>query len=198
MPVATAHSSTCPKCGAPIVANAPEGLCPRCVAALSLQDDTATDGADESPAPPPQIDERLDSVVRRALHENPEMRHRTAADMRTHLETLLISPDRPRRSRRPSDGEWFGTIALHIRPRLPRWLDPGKALLVVGSLLVVAAFSLIQQCNSLIVARGPNADIPEAPTPPTRTSLPEDIPNIEMKHPPKPQRRTTIRFDDPY
>jgi len=100
-------------------------------------------GKFQPPSRKAPIDERLHSVVRRALYENPEMRYQTAGDMRTHMETLLISPDRPQRSRRPSDSEWFGTIALHGRSRFPRWLTRGKVWLLAGSLLAVAALAFI-------------------------------------------------------
>jgi serine/threonine protein kinase len=45
----------CPKCGAAVPANAPEGLCPRCLGALNLEPDTLLSGAETSAAsaPPP-------------------------------------------------------------------------------------------------------------------------------------------------
>ncbi len=51
----TSSTRTCANCGAPVAAAAPEGLCPRCVAALNLGADTAfTDGtAAPMPAPTP-------------------------------------------------------------------------------------------------------------------------------------------------
>src|SRR5262245_43433925 len=43
----TPPARTCPQCGAVVVAGAPEGLCPRCVAALNLYTDTVPTGAAE-------------------------------------------------------------------------------------------------------------------------------------------------------
>ena len=45
----------CPKCGAPVPANAPEGLCPRCLGALNLEPETVLTGAEaaSATAPPP-------------------------------------------------------------------------------------------------------------------------------------------------
>jgi len=44
---------TCPKCGVAIPADAPKGLCPRCLAAMNLATETALTGADELAAQPP-------------------------------------------------------------------------------------------------------------------------------------------------
>ncbi len=57
MPDSTPATHTCPQCGAPVTARAPEGLCPRCVAALNLHTDTAITGAagvEAQPAPTPE------------------------------------------------------------------------------------------------------------------------------------------------
>ena len=45
----------CPKCGAAVPANAPEGLCPRCLGALNLEPETVLTGAEAAAAsaPPP-------------------------------------------------------------------------------------------------------------------------------------------------
>ena len=51
-------SEPCPKCGAPLPANAPAGLCPGCLMALNLQTETAfTDenATAQTPLPPEQI-----------------------------------------------------------------------------------------------------------------------------------------------
>jgi len=51
-------AKTCPQCGAPVAAQAPEGLCPRCVAALNLQADTAITGvAGVEARPSPALEE---------------------------------------------------------------------------------------------------------------------------------------------
>src|SRR5580704_8881552 len=53
----TPPANTCPQCGATVATGAPEGLCPRCVAALNLCADTAITGAAEvgiQPAPTPE------------------------------------------------------------------------------------------------------------------------------------------------
>jgi predicted Ser/Thr protein kinase len=52
MPDATVHHTICPHCGAGVAAQAPEGLCPRCVAALSLTGDTGGGGDARLAAPP--------------------------------------------------------------------------------------------------------------------------------------------------
>jgi predicted Ser/Thr protein kinase len=45
----------CPKCGAPVPADAPEGLCPRCLGTLNLEPETVLTGAEaaSASAPPP-------------------------------------------------------------------------------------------------------------------------------------------------
>lgn len=50
----TQPSPTCPQCGASLPADAPQGLCPRCLAAMNLGTDTLTDAeaATERPSPP--------------------------------------------------------------------------------------------------------------------------------------------------
>jgi predicted Ser/Thr protein kinase len=49
------ENSQCPKCGAAVPANAPEGLCPRCLGALNLEPETVVSGAEAATAwtPPP-------------------------------------------------------------------------------------------------------------------------------------------------
>ena len=44
---------TCPKCGLPLPIDAPKGLCPRCLAAMNLADETAFTDADALAAQPP-------------------------------------------------------------------------------------------------------------------------------------------------
>jgi serine/threonine protein kinase len=49
-------SHSCPKCGAALPPSAPEGLCPRCLMALNLEEPTLLTGEDANvtqPAPPP-------------------------------------------------------------------------------------------------------------------------------------------------
>ena len=43
----------CPRCAAPLPPSAPEGLCPRCLGALNLLEDTALTGVPPVPAQPP-------------------------------------------------------------------------------------------------------------------------------------------------
>src|SRR5204863_518377 len=65
------------------------------------------------------VDVRLNEIVSRALHERPELRYQSATDLRTQVETLLISPDHPRPRQKLSTMNWFGTAidSLHsIRP----------------------------------------------------------------------------------
>jgi len=60
-------SQTCPKCGAPLPAGAPQGLCPRCVLGVGLATHTDAPGAEAGPGgtqvvppkpePPPPLDE---------------------------------------------------------------------------------------------------------------------------------------------
>jgi hypothetical protein len=51
MPDATV--TICPHCGTAVAPQAPEGLCPRCVAALSLMGDTGVGEAEARPAAAP-------------------------------------------------------------------------------------------------------------------------------------------------
>jgi len=44
---------SCPKCGAALPADAPKGLCPRCLAAMNLATETVLTGADALAAQPP-------------------------------------------------------------------------------------------------------------------------------------------------
>jgi len=122
----------------------------------------------EEPWPHAQIDERLNSVVQRALHENPEMRYQTAADMRTHLEAALVSPDRPASRRRQSDSEWFGTLAHRSRPLLPRQVFAGKTWLAAGVLLTVVVLAFM--------VPAPRKEKKEATTlPPTPAEITESV-----------------------
>jgi predicted Ser/Thr protein kinase len=59
MPDPVPPVKTCPQCGATISAGAPEGLCPRCVAALNLLADTALTGTAEVEAQPPPTPEEI-------------------------------------------------------------------------------------------------------------------------------------------
>ncbi len=52
-------ANTCPQCGAIVAAGAPEGLCPRCVAALNLYADTALTGAAEIETQPTSTPEEI-------------------------------------------------------------------------------------------------------------------------------------------
>jgi predicted Ser/Thr protein kinase len=52
-------SHLCPKCGQPVPADAPEGLCPRCVAALNLDSETGVTGAGAAAATPPPSAQEL-------------------------------------------------------------------------------------------------------------------------------------------
>ena len=49
------EKNLCPKCGAAVPANAPEGLCPRCLGALNLEPETVVSGVEAATAwaPPP-------------------------------------------------------------------------------------------------------------------------------------------------
>src|SRR5688572_18189249 len=46
------ESPTCPKCGTPFPPDAPQGLCPRCLAAMHLGPDTLTDEEAFAAQPP--------------------------------------------------------------------------------------------------------------------------------------------------
>ncbi len=47
------ETKQCPKCGAAVPANAPEGLCPRCLGALNLEPETVLTGAEAAAATTP-------------------------------------------------------------------------------------------------------------------------------------------------
>src|ERR1700755_3505328 len=47
----------CPRCGAKVAADAPEGLCVRCLAKLKLTADRALTGAEASRSEPPSLEE---------------------------------------------------------------------------------------------------------------------------------------------
>ena len=52
------NAQKCPKCGAVVPANSPEGLCPRCLGALNLEPETVITGTEvvaQPPLPPEQI-----------------------------------------------------------------------------------------------------------------------------------------------
>ncbi|PAW77320.1 MAG: hypothetical protein B9S33_20265 [Pedosphaera sp. Tous-C6FEB] len=51
--MSTPPNANCPRCGTVLPARAPEGLCPRCLGALNLLDDTALTGAPAAAAQPP-------------------------------------------------------------------------------------------------------------------------------------------------
>jgi serine/threonine protein kinase len=53
-------------------------------------------------------DVRLNEIVTRALHERPELRFQTAADLRTQAETLLLAPGQVPPRRKLSTTNWFG------------------------------------------------------------------------------------------
>ncbi|WP_157447694.1 serine/threonine-protein kinase [Chthoniobacter flavus] len=89
-------------------------------------------------------DVRLNEIVTRALHERPELRFQSAEELRTQVETLLISPDSARPRRKLSTTNWFGhdlagqqAIRLRRRPFNRRWAIGGLLLLVA---LVVLFF----------------------------------------------------------
>src|SRR5580692_550295 len=48
----TDESPKCPQCGATLPADAPRGLCPRCLAAMNLGTDTLADGEEAALEPP--------------------------------------------------------------------------------------------------------------------------------------------------
>jgi hypothetical protein len=93
----------------------------------------------EKPLAEVKIDEPLHDLVRRALHENPEMRFQTAADMRDHLETILIAPERARPPRRNTDVDRLGERIMEHPPLLPRRIAPWQLLLGAGIVLAGAA-----------------------------------------------------------
>src|SRR5712691_6734469 len=49
----SASMPNCPKCGARLPSDAPEGLCPRCLAVMNLATETVLTGADALAAQPP-------------------------------------------------------------------------------------------------------------------------------------------------
>src|SRR3954468_3398492 len=53
MDSSSSPAATCPRCGAPLPVNAPEGLCPRCLGALNFTADTAFTGSGASSEAPP-------------------------------------------------------------------------------------------------------------------------------------------------
>jgi serine/threonine protein kinase len=55
----TTSPSICPQCGAPVAVKAPEGLCPRCVAALNLYAETVVTGDVEVEARPASTPEEI-------------------------------------------------------------------------------------------------------------------------------------------
>jgi serine/threonine protein kinase len=88
-------------------------------------------------------DVRLNDIVTRALHERPELRFQSAADMRTQVETLLVSPDPVRPRRKLSTTNWFGgdingqqSIHLSRRP-------VGRRFVVAGAILLAAILAFI-------------------------------------------------------
>ena len=52
-------SVRCPRCGASLASDAPEGLCPRCLAALPLGPETAFTGAEAAASQPPLSPEKI-------------------------------------------------------------------------------------------------------------------------------------------
>ena len=52
-------STHCPRCGALLATDAPEGLCPRCLAALPLGPETAFTDAEATPSRPPLTPEEI-------------------------------------------------------------------------------------------------------------------------------------------
>jgi hypothetical protein len=88
-------------------------------------------------------DVRLDEIVIRALHERPELRFQSAADMRTQVETLLISPDSMRPGRKLSTTNWFGAdISAQQSVRLRR-RPVARRLVVAGAILLAAVLALV-------------------------------------------------------
>jgi serine/threonine protein kinase len=87
------------------------------------------------------FDGPLNDIVQRALHENPEMRYRTAAEMRDDLETILVSPSHSKNALRTSRSSWFG--GTHRSPAPKRRPILAKALLTIASLLVASALAYV-------------------------------------------------------
>jgi serine/threonine protein kinase len=87
-------------------------------------------------------DARLHEIVSRALHERPELRFQSAADLRTHVETILFSPDRERPGRTLATPNRFGTDISGDRAARPmrRW-PLGKALLIGLPLLLAGGLA---------------------------------------------------------
>ena len=57
MDSSTSPMTTCPRCDTPLPPNAPEGLCPRCLGAVSLTQDTAWTNPEGERATPPAPEE---------------------------------------------------------------------------------------------------------------------------------------------
>jgi len=89
------------------------------------------------------IDGPLNGVIQRALHENPEMRYRTAAEMRDDLQTLLIAPSERKNGHRAPASRWFGFDSIHRNPGLGRRSALGKVLLTAAGLSVAAVFAYV-------------------------------------------------------
>jgi|GEM_PF-5923335 len=93
-----------------------------------------------------RIDARISGIVNRAMHAQPEARFQTAADLRTQLETLLISPDSPRGSsarRSAARSSCFGAAVSESRASNPPRPAVGKWILAAGPILVALAFVCI-------------------------------------------------------
>src|SRR5436190_3897812 len=50
----SSSSTTCPRCGAPVTGTSVEGLCPRCLLAMNLEDPTRLTGDETLPVKPPR------------------------------------------------------------------------------------------------------------------------------------------------
>jgi serine/threonine protein kinase len=87
------------------------------------------------------VDVRLNEIVSRALHERPELRFQSATDLRTQVETLLISPDSPRPRRKLSTTNWFGTGIDSIQSIRPGSRPIGRILAITGALLLAGIFA---------------------------------------------------------
>jgi len=88
-------------------------------------------------------DVELNAIVSRALHERPELRFQSAADLRTQVETLLVSPDSPRPRRKLSTTSWSGAdIDGHQSIRLRR-RPLSRRFVIAGSVLLAAALAFL-------------------------------------------------------